>query len=280
MLNGASVNFSCVHYDDRPQKPLRSATALSTIIHPDHPRAPSMHMHISWTERRNGPSYWRLMADLNPSVDAPEATQRFEQRLARVTGPLHEEGKEQGDRYFYIPALKRHRGSFHFYLEGHRTDDHDRDRAFAQRFGETVIDGYSEILDEILDGAGPPTEDERAEQLAYHTVYLFQVLTLDRGTTAGLLVHDQNDLGILASLPSFVDRDRLARWIDRVEPPQDQLLGAIVDALPDESPAEVTEEVRRTLADLIREHYRRHPEATKLQASAKNQPPTVANHGG
>ena len=44
----------------------------------------------------------------------------------------------------------------------------------------------------------------RKKQLAYHTRYFYQVLLLDRGTTAGLLVHDDNDVGTLGSLPGQV----------------------------------------------------------------------------
>jgi len=33
--------------------------------------------------------------------------------------------------------------------------------------------------------------------------------TADRGTTSGLLVHDENDVGILGSLPSHVDKKLL-----------------------------------------------------------------------
>src|SRR5690606_6465172 len=36
-FNRASINVSQVHYDAEPKKPLASATALSTIVHPDHP---------------------------------------------------------------------------------------------------------------------------------------------------------------------------------------------------------------------------------------------------
>ncbi len=66
LFNRASVNVSQVQYDSDPAKQLASATALSTIIHPANPHAPSMHMHISWTEMKNGHGYWRMMADFKP----------------------------------------------------------------------------------------------------------------------------------------------------------------------------------------------------------------------
>lgn len=278
-FNRASVNVSTVHYDDLPDKPLSSATALSAIIHPDHPRAPSVHTHISWTELRDGQSYWRLMADLNPSLEAPECKRRFDEMLRQAGGEYFDEAQAQGERYFYIPALQRHRGASHFYLENFDTGDFDADRCFALGFGNNVVDCYAGIFADALAGHDEPTDEERARQLAYHTVYFFQVLTLDRGTTSGLLVHDQNDVGILASLPSFVDRTLLASWRSKMQAPQDQLLDALVELLPDAQPSPVTDEVRARLAAAVRQHYQAHPEALKMQARGDVVPPTVKNHG-
>ena len=52
LFNRASVNLSQVFYEDMPKKPLNSATALSSIIHPAHPLSPSMHMHIRLNPRQ------------------------------------------------------------------------------------------------------------------------------------------------------------------------------------------------------------------------------------
>jgi coproporphyrinogen III oxidase len=175
-------------------------------------------------------------------------------------------------------VLDRHRGVTHFYLEGYATVDHEADAALVRSVGEASVDTYCEILSRALRERTQITDDARAQQLAYHTVYLFQVLTLDRGTTSGLLVHDQNDVGILGSLPSHVDRELLASWAPRMPSPQDQLLRAIVDALPEGKPAPVTTEAKVALATALRQHYRRHPAALELQASGEVVPPTVANH--
>lgn len=290
----ASINVSAIHYDDRPDKQLASATALSTIVHPAHPRAPSMHMHLSYTEMRapgdptdptdptrttdTGLGYWRMMADLNPSIEDPQATERFRAAL-RAAAPAHaDEAFAQGDRYFYIPALDRHRGVAHFYLEAFDTGDFDADLTLARTLGEAVIATYGDTLDAALAAAGEPTPDDRARQRAYHTLYFFQVLTLDRGTTSGLLIHDQNDVGILGSLPSHVDRKRLASWRDRLPPPQDRLLTRLIAALPDADPAPIDDATKRALAATVRAHYRAHPRALDLQASGGIIPPTVQNH--
>lgn len=278
LFDRASVNVSQVHYDDNPDKRLSSATALSTIIHPRNPNAPSVHMHISWTEMRTGDGYWRVMADLNPAIPETADKAGFEGALAAAARARYEYGSAQGDRYFHIPALNRHRGVSHFYLEGYQTDDKDADRDFARSFGEAMIDCYASLLDTALERYPTTSTDDRAKQLAYHTVYLFQVLTLDRGTTSGLLVHDQNDVGILGSLPSHVDRRLLASFAAHMPAPQEHLLAGIVSALPEQAPSPVTEAVKRTLANVVRSHYRAHPEALALQASGDVIPPTVANH--
>jgi coproporphyrinogen III oxidase len=281
VFDRASVNVSQVHYDDEPDKKLASATALSTIIHPAHPRAPSLHLHLSWTELREGHSYWRVMADLNPSIEDPAATRAFVARLAAVAPGVFAEAAAQGDRYFWIPALGRHRGVAHFYLEDYHTARLDDDAALARAIGEATIETYAGLVYTALASHAAPTADERARQLAYHTLYLFQVLTLDRGTTSGLLVHDQNDVGILGSLPSHVDRGLLAAWAQKVEPPRDALVDAIVDAIPtaaDGAPSPVEAATKRALAQVVRAFYRAHPEAIAMQAQGNVIPPTVSNH--
>ena len=274
----ASLNVSGVHYDDLPDKPLASATALSCIVHPRHPRAPSMHMHISWTALRSGRAYWRVMADLNPSHPEPTHTERFRAAMERAAGPTWAEGRDQGDRYFTIPALQRTRGVAHFYLEGFDSGDWAADHDLARRFGEAVIDAYCGILQSVPHR--PPTPAERDAQRRYHSLYFLQVLTLDRGTTSGLLVHGDNDVGILGSLPSTVDRSVLDGWISVQTPPQDDLLRALLDALEPGPQPTVDGPTKRRLAQVVRDHYAAHPAALALQARGHVVPPTVANHTG
>ena len=278
IIGRGSVNVSQVHYDDMPEKRLGSASAISTIIHPVHPLAPSVHIHISWTEMKDGSGYWRMMADLNPSNDVEADKERFLAALRGVAPEQFDEARAQGDRYFYIPVLNRHRGIAHFYLEHYATDDSEADYRLARSVGEAAIDSYVEILTAALNQPRDTTAEEQAKQLAYHTLYLFQVLTLDRGTTTGLLVHDQNDVGIMGSLPAYVNRELLTSWIERMPEPQDQLLEGLIAALPETSPALVDAAVKEKLAAVVRSHYRAHPEAIAMQASGDVIPPTVQNH--
>jgi coproporphyrinogen III oxidase len=270
----ASVNVSAIHYDDLPTKSLAGATALSTIVHPRNPHAPSMHMHISHTEMRSGRATWRIMADLNPSIPYDADRDAFASTLSRATGELYEQGAAEGDRYFFIPALGRHRGVTHYYLESWTSGDPDADEVFAKGVGDAVIDQYGRLIEGRM--AIPATDTDKAAQRAYHTLYLFQVLTLDRGTTSGLLVHDENDVGIMGSLPSVVDPQLLASWAEKVPSVQRPLVEALVAVLG--ASGAVTIEAKKGLAEAVREHYRAHPEALELQARGSVVPPTVANH--
>jgi len=280
VFNRGSVNVSQVHYDDDKSKKLGSATAISTIIHPRNPHAPSMHMHISWTQMRNGKGYWRIMADLNPSILSESDLDRkiFSATLKEVTKTLYEEGSAQGDRYFDIPALGRTRGVSHYYLEGYNSGDFQVDKAFAKEVGESVIDKYIAIVIAKLAAHKTFTLEKVEEQLAYHTLYLFQVLTLDRGTTSGLLVHDQNDVGIMGSIPSHVNRDILATWQSLMPYPQNELVAELLKALPHETPTPVDVNTKKKLANAVRKHYKKYPEALSMQASGESVPPTVDNH--
>lgn len=284
VFNRASVNVSSVHYDDLPDRKLGSATALSSIVHPTSPHGPSVHLHISWTEMRpsapgaEADGYWRIMADLNPSLPSEPARDAFQAALRAAAGDRYDEAAAQGDRYFYIPALKRHRGVTHFYLEAYRTSDPAADAALAEGVATAAIDAYASLLSDALAAHATETSEEQARQLAYHTLYFFQVLTLDRGTTSGLLVHDQNDVGILGSLPARIDRHLLASWRDRLPSPQERLLDGLLAALPEVVPTPVDEPTKAALAQAVRQHYRAHPEALALQASGDIIPPTVDNH--
>jgi len=277
-FNRGSVNVSQVHYDDDDTKNLASATALSTIIHPKNPFAPSVHMHISWTEMRDGKAYWRMMADLNPAIEDSQDTALFTECLKNVAPEQFKLAAAQGDRYFYIPALERHRGVSHFYLEEYNSANAQADFNLANNLGKAVIDCYVDIFSNAIKKNSSPTEADFSKQRAYHTLYLFQVLTLDRGTTSGLLIHDQNDVGIMGSLPAIIDKALLSTWVEKLVSPQDQLLTAIIAALPEQQLCIVDEKTKLALANVIRLHYKSNPKALSMQAQGNIIPATVDNH--
>jgi len=276
LFNTASVNVSQVHYDDDPEKNLKSATAISTIIHPNNPHVPSVHIHISLTQLRNAPSYWRIMADLNPSIANAEDKEQFDAALQKLAEEKYAEGKEQGDKYFTIPALQKTRGISHFYLENYKTQNKQADADFAKNFGEGIIDAYINIIQNALQTRTKISKEDIQKQLDYHTLYLFQVLTLDRGTTSGLLIHNQNDVGIMGSLPLHVNKKLLQSWVEKVEQPQNELVQNIVSVIDEDGAVDVA--TKKKLAQRVREHYKKHPQALSMQASGNTIPSTVENH--
>ncbi|HIP20533.1 MAG TPA: coproporphyrinogen III oxidase [Sulfurimonas sp.] len=276
LFNTGSVNVSQVHYDDKPEKLLSSATAISTIIHPKNPHVPSVHIHISLTEMRDGSAYWRVMADLNPSVQHSEDKVTFDNALRDLAGRTYTEGKLQGEKYFDIPALSRKRGVSHFYLENYFTADKEQDALLAQSFGEGIIDAYINIITLAFEQRKEISEEDKQTQVDYHTLYLFQVLTLDRGTTSGLLVHSQNDVGIMGSLPTHINKGLLLSWTNKVQIPQDELVKKLVNVIGEDGAIDVP--TKEKLAQVVREHYTTHKEALSLQASGNSIPPTVRNH--
>ena len=150
--------------------------------------------------------------------------------------------------------MKRHRGITHFYLEAYNTGDAEADLALTKKVAEAAMDAYCEIFNAVLSSGATASDADFKTQLDYHTLYLFQVLTLDRGTTSGLLVHDQNDVGIMGSIPSHINKSLLASWEDRMEAPQDQLLRTLVSCLPEGDIGLVDEAVKQRLASGVRNH--------------------------
>ncbi len=216
------------------------------------------------------------MADLNPSIYNEEDKQSFDTTLQKLSNKKYQEGSEQGDKYFNVPALKRHRGVSHFYLENYKTDNKAQDFELANSFGDGVIDSYIKIISAAFNKRASYTFKEVQMQLEYHTLYLFQVLTLDRGTTSGLLIHNQNDIGIMGSLPAYIDRELLLSWAEKVNFPQDSLVKELVNAI--NIDGRVDTPTKAKLAEVVRIHYKKYPQALKMQASGNSIPSTVCNH--
>ncbi|AXX90022.1 coproporphyrinogen III oxidase [Arcobacter suis] len=276
LFNTASINVSQVHYDEDLTKSLQSASAISTIIHPKNPNVPSIHIHISLTSFKDGNSYWRIMADLNPSLENMEDKKIFDESLKQISKENYEEGTKQGEKYFFIPALNKHRGVSHFYLENYKSEDKQKDFDFALEFGKKVIDTYINIISNALKTRQTFSVQDIKKQLDYHTLYLFQVLTLDRGTTSGLLIHNENDVGIMGSLPKFVNKKLLISWIENMEEVQKTLLEKIISSIDDNGV--INTQTKEKLAQVVRNHYKNNPDALKYQASGTVIPNTVNNH--
>ncbi|PHQ91926.1 MAG: hypothetical protein COB42_02975 [Sulfurimonas sp.] len=60
--------------------------------------------------------------------------------------------------------------------------------------------------------------------------------------------------------------------------PPGKLLESLLEALPDVNPTPINRDVKKKLANAVREHYKKYPQALSMQASGEIIPPTVQNH--
>jgi len=84
-------------------------------------------------------------------------------------------------------------------------------------------------------------------------------LTLDRGTMAGLIVHDQNDLGVLASLPYWVSKPILEGFLEKMNGHKKELFQIILSILPDQVRCEISDSIRQKIASKLRNYYLLNP---------------------
>jgi coproporphyrinogen III oxidase len=82
----------------------------------------------------------------------------------------------------------------------------------------------------------------------------------------------------MGSIPSHINRELLASWVEKMPKPQDELVTALLEALPNQIPTPIEETTKKKLANAVRKHYIKYPEALSMQASGNSVPPTVANH--
>jgi len=268
IFNRASVNVSGVYYNNDNDRPIASADAISTIIHPSNPNAPSIHMHFSYTKPKKKNGYFRVMADLNPSINDNKYKSDFENSLKKSTNDFYDLGSKQGDMYFKIPSLNRTRGIKHFYLDGFNNASFEEDLKSIQNIATSTIDTYISILNDSLKII--PSKAEYQRQIDYHSLYFLQVLTLDKGTTAGLLANNENDLGVMASIPKKVNATLLQSWVSKLPYPQNELLESLINCLDNDNIATINDKEKLKFTSIIREFYSKYPEALSLQANTAN----------
>ena len=82
----------------------------------------------------------------------------------------------------------------------------------------------------------------------------------------------------MGSLPTFVNKTLLESWQEKATKPQDELVSNLVKSINDDGKVDTT--TKEKLAQVVREHYKKYPEALSMQASGNIVPSTVSNHKG
>ena len=141
-----------------------------------------------------------------------------------------------------------------------------------------MVQCYVSIVASHIEAHPVISSEALKKQLDYFSLYFLQVLTLDRGTTSGLLIHNDNDVGVLGSIPSHVNRKTLESWVAKQKEPQNELLESLIAVLKSGDKVPVGNEEKLALCNVVREFYKKNPSAINLQAAGSIVPPTVSNH--
>lgn len=201
-IEKGAVLVSAVHGPTNPLtgKPFH-ATGLSLIVHPANPHAATVHLNVRRFEEEGG-GWWGGGMDLTPmGVHHPEDAERFHAVLRKALGERYPAGKEEADRYFFVPHRGRPRGAGGVFYDHLSSGDAERDFAFIRCVGDAFLDAYLPILRQRCDE--PYSDEDRDTQLRERGVYVEFNLLYDRGTRFGFQSGGNPD-AILASLPPLV----------------------------------------------------------------------------
>ena len=235
---------------------------FSATIHPNDPHVPSVQFSTSWGKIKEGKASWCISVSLDPAIVNESSFEKniLSEAIKRSAGDLYDEGILKGDDYFFIPEVGRPRGVFHYCLESYHTENFEEEKAFILSLFETAMDAYVSIFSTKVSLQSTYSSDKKEEQLAYHTLYLFYFLMKDRNMAAALLNCTRNNSSMLASIPSYVNRDILALWLEKTDAPQNILLKHILKILPKAVPTPVDEKSKMKLLQAIVKHYNKYPD--------------------
>lgn len=190
------------------------ATGLSIVVHPWHPRTPTVHLNVRYFELADSSGAVRDVwfgggTDLTPTYPTPDDARAFHCALRAICdghdASFYSRFKPWCDQYF----RNTHRGSEARGVGG-IFFDHLRPRedvgmmnaddlfAFVGDVGSSLERTYAPLIRARRDD--PSTDDERALQLARRARYVEFNLLHDRGTLFGLQTGARVE-SVLMSLP-------------------------------------------------------------------------------
>ncbi|MGV8139543.1 MAG: oxygen-dependent coproporphyrinogen oxidase [Mangrovibacterium sp.] len=199
-IEKAAVNFSAVSgpVSDAMRRALKTnegedyfACGISSIIHPENPFAPIIHMNVRYFELSSELSWFGGGIDLTPHYIDPKEAAWFHSELKQICdhyGPgYYEKFRQWADDYFFLPHRNETRGVGGVFF------DHQNASAvtdFERLFGLTrkLAEAYPAIYIYLLNKNRhrPYTETEKNWQYLRRGRYVEFNLLYDRGTKFGL----------------------------------------------------------------------------------------------
>ncbi len=185
------------------------AAAISLIVHPRNPYAPTTHMNLRLFQVDAEPAVWYFGGgfDLTPYYGFTEDCVHFHRQAKTacdLAGPeVYAELKRTCDEYFYLSHRQEARGVGGIFFDDWSRDGFAASLAFVKAVGDSFLPAYMPILQRRIHM--PYGERERDWQLYRRGRYAEFNLAIDRGTKYGLQSGRRIE-SVLASLPP------LAAW--------------------------------------------------------------------
>ncbi len=217
IIEKAGLNFSHVKgkFSDRMESILETqaeryeATGISSIIHPNNPHIPIIHMNVRFFELDNGTCWFGGGIDLTPHyIDVDEA-KWFHKQLAEVCNKydlkFYPKFKDWADDYFFIEHRNETRGIggiFFDMIQPQSETELNNLKNFTIELAKLYPDIYCKIMDDKRDKKY--TAEEKKWQHIRRGRYAEFNLVYDRGTKFGL-ESGGNTESILISLPPMVE---------------------------------------------------------------------------
>ncbi|MBW6533434.1 MAG: oxygen-dependent coproporphyrinogen oxidase [Mariniphaga sp.] len=214
IIEKGAVNFSFVKgkFSSRMEKLLDekaenyAATGISSILHPENPWMPIIHMNVRYFALDNGISWFGGGIDLTPHIIEPEDASSFHRALKetcdRFDSHFYPGFKQWADDYYFLPHRNETRGVGGIFFDRLKFSNSEE---FEKLFGFTVSLSqlYPAIYTEFMKKYAnhPYSQREKRWQALRRGRYVEFNLIHDRGTKFGL-ESGGNTESILASLPA------------------------------------------------------------------------------
>jgi coproporphyrinogen III oxidase len=181
------------------------AAAISLIVHPRNPYAPTTHANLRFFFVEAAEPVWYFGGgfDLTPYYGFEEDAVHWHRTARDAAGDHYPALKQACDEYFYLPHRQECRGIGGLFYDDWTVGGFEAAFAFTRSIGDHFLPAYEPILRRRADAAYG--ERERDWQLYRRGRYAEFNLVIDRGTRYGLQSGRRVE-SVLASLPP------LASW--------------------------------------------------------------------
>lgn len=202
------------------------AVAISLIVHPRNPMAPTTHMNLRFFFVEADEPVWYFGGgfDLTPCYGFTEDVVHWHRTAKIATGRHYPAFKSACDTYFYLPHREECRGVGGIFFDDWSEGGFDASFDLVQHIGDAFLPAYAPLLEQRSTMSFD--DHQRQWQLYRRGRYAEFNLVWDRGTRYGLQSGRRVE-SVLASLPP------LAAWHYQYEPePGSPEAALLTDFLP------------------------------------------------